>query len=817
MKVVGIDIGTTKSCIGYEEAGDLKIIQNALGDEIVPSIVSITDKVVAGVDALNYKTSNFDSTISEVKRIIGIDNLKKNCKFQNYIKHLSYELIEEENKPLLIKTKEKEYTPELIYAYLIKKVKENARNNGVSFRKAIFTVPACFGITKRLLIKKAVELAGFKESNIQIINGTSAAAIAYAIYNNKSSQNSIFDYNFNIFPSSNNNKSSEDLDSSPISLNINSKKTIVIFDLGGGCFDLTLLSIEEKDDFLEFNIKANLGDCNLGGIDFDNKLVDFCIKEFCNKTKINEDRIYMDKKAIKRLKIKCELAKKLLDIKEKVVINVENFFENEDLSVVISIVIYNSICEELYKRIKYKLNKLLKLANKENVNINEVLSIGEASKIPRVKLILRDIFKKTKIVDNIDKDKIVTYGAIIYACEMKKIKLKKNIILNELIPYSLGISVANNDGRTFIKYGDKMYKIIEQINVNSLPFSIKKQFNSKITKNKILELNFYEGNNKYVKYNKKIGELKIEIEEAEVGSLINYDITFELDVNLILKIKVEIPSLKITKDIEIKKSDTIEEVPLELDSNEINSECPKIKEDLKQYSSNIENFKGEDKNRALINCCNCCDDLLNEYKKIYNYKEDVIENIYNIIKKLFTYYLERLKIKNKKENDNEKIILEIDEKIKYIIDYVEYLENLLDIFKDIYNEDKAIFFEIIINYMNIMNKEGVNKLKKKNKTKKYLSKMYFESCANIIKKYKSELNSSDINYELKLKYITQEKINEYAIELVNISEKQNKSIDSRKLTSFIDSIKNKGYIWLKDTCELIDELSNNSGIYNMNK
>ena len=741
-KAIGIEIGSTKSSIGYEEALDIKQIPNPLGEEIIPSIVSIIDNnILTGIEAYNCRISNYNNTISEIKRIIGKYFYKDNLNFQKYKKNLSYELIEKEDKPILIKSKKEQYNPEEIYAYIVKKLIENGKK--FIFRKrAVIAVPACFGILKRKLIKRAARLAGIAE--LQIINESSAAALSFEIYTNKLAKQFNFEYNYDIFSFVDENQSIKDEGSSPASLINNLNKLTLIFDLGGGKFDLTLFSIVRKDNKIIFDMKATLGDPNLGGIDFDNKLVEYCINDFIEKTEIKEEDIYKNKKSIQRLKIKCEIAKKILSKKENVIINVNDFMNKEDLCCNITREKFDKICDDLYMKIINKINKLFKITKLSLDDINEVLLIGGSSKIPKIKQILIDKFTRKKIIYYLKQDKIVISGVVLYDCEI--LRDRKNIILNEIVPFSLGIGVCNDDADSFFLHGDKMCKIIKKN--SKLSTSVKKQFEIKINKKKVIELTFYEGDNKYVKYNQKLGDIKLEIPEAEVDSKVNFYLTFEIDINYILKIRLDVPSFKITKEIEIGKDEENEQTKLKrkLQINENQFEFLKTtKKNINDYAKQIGNYENnEDKNKLLINICNFYDNILDEYQK--NYKEEIIENIYNSTKELFFYYLQRLQITNKEKDDNNEIISKIKERIKIFNGNGGYINNLLDIFKDLlFIGDKNIFFKIFINYMELMYKEGMNSLQKQNKTGKYNFRIYFESCSQAIKEI--EINLSEVNEE----------------------------------------------------------------------
>ena len=776
MKHIGIEVGAFKSCMAYEEASDIKIIPNSLGEVIFPSVVSIkNNKILAGEDANISKISNYSHTISEFKRILGVNYEKDNLNYENFKKHLSYELIEKEDKPLLIKIDNDIFTPEEVYAYLIKKIVDTGKNNEIYTTKAMITIPRCFGILKRKLIKKAARLAGINLPNVHLINESYASSLAFELYMNKDNEKLKSKYNYEIFLAENKNKIFVDNASSPVSLINTSNKLIIVFDLGGGCFDLTLLSIEQKNGILDFDIKASLGDPNFGCVDFDNKLVDYCIKVFCENFKIKEEDIYKDKKAIQRLKLKCEIAKKILSKRENVVINVDNFYGNEDLCSLIKRDIFDRICEDLYKKITNKLDTLFKITNLTTNDINEVLLLGGSTKIPKIIEILQKKFSRTKIIYNLDKDKIVVTGAVIYESECESRKKNKTIILHDSLPLSIGISVFNNDVETFLKHGNIMDKILQKD--SRLPIRAKKHFKTILGKNKKIYFNFYEGESQYVKYNEKLYGLKVEIPGAVEKNIIEYDLTFEVDINYILKIKIEIPSLD-PIEIEIGNVDKNEEpktLQKKLKSNQIHFDFAKSKNELNEYTEKLEKFGDEDKNRALINCCEICNDILKEYENEKYYREDVIENIFLTTRELFFNYLKRFKIKNKEINDNEDIILKIKEKMKNVIKTVGYLENLLEVFKDICKVNQSIFYEIMINYIELMNNEGVNLLMKKNKSRKNYSFIYFRSCSFIISKIEKEIKFSGMSDELNQKYEIQKTINQFALEIIFSREKRDKS------------------------------------------
>ena len=806
-KNVAIEIGTNKSSIGFEQTNEINIIPNLLGDEIEPSIVSLTNGVaISGENVYLSELSNSKNIISEIKRLIALNFLKDNQYFEEYKKYLSFQIEKTENNTLLINIKGITYSVEEILSYLIKQIIENGKNNNIlANKKIVFTVPSCFGIQERELIKRAAKLADIDESKIEMINETSASAIAYELYINIEKFN--FKYDYKIFKLDYNYLTDGNLTSGP-ALNSKLNKNILVFDLGAGSFNLTILNLMEimEDDKkkLKFKVKANLGNPFFGGIDFDNQLMKYCINEFCSLNKMKEEKIYANKNAIKQLKMRCEIAKKILSKEDNVIIHIKDFIDNNDLIVNITRAIFDNICKYFYIEIGNKLNKILKMANMNKEKIKEVLVTGGMSKNPKIFGILKDMFIHKNIIDYIDSDKIVITGAALYANELDK--KNKNFYLYETVVSSFGINIFNNDMESFLKYGDKMFKIIKKNSyISSKPeFS----FKTKITNKKLINIDIYEGESNFAKFNKKIGIISFtDFDQSMINKQIEIKINFELDTYYILKVKADIPECKQMKETIIGRLEkaNLKKNKTKLQVAELNDDFINIKNNLKDYSNKYLNFRDEERNKAVINCSKCCEEILIKYTKKY-VNEQIIEKIYNKTKNLFLYYLERLKIKNKQVNDNEQIIINIKIGMERFIDVDGYNEILIKIFKEISNNNKYIYFSIILNYIELIIQKCINILKFDKQSKQLCFKIYSEKCDKVLENYSNEMKIYDLNVELIKKIDFLQKIIQYLKHF--FSDSNDFSIIQNIKNEVNELIKEDKYKQLRNILILIKDLEN---------
>ena len=775
---IGIDYGTSFSCIGIYMNGTVEIVPNKIGERTTPSIVCFTDenkdKAIVGEETLNQKIDNYKNTIYEVKRFIGLsyDDFIE-C---GYDKNLNYDVVNDNGTPKIkvnINGKNYYYSTIEISSFIIKKMVECAEDfidkqgEGIKITKAIITVPAHFREDQKEAVKTASRLAGIEVP--RLVNEPTAAALAYGIGYNLLSEDS----NTKI---RNNNtlimkKGGDDSDVAPLAIEKNkskSKENAIVFDLGGGTLDITLLNISKnKEGIINFEVEISDGDTHLGGSDFDNKLIDYCIQEFCRDTSNKIEDIRQDKKSCKRLKIKCENAKKLLSISNETIITINNFYGNEDLVIKMTRDRFNDLCKDLYDRIQEKISDVICEAGKDIIEIDEIILVGGATRMPGIKDLLKNIFGNEKVKDNLNPDEAVAFGATMEAAKMGE-NNKINFNLQDINGYNIGIAVSNPSEDDFKANGFLMNPIIKKY--SKIPSSFEKIFKVQLTKeNKTLSIKIYEGNEKYVNKNTFLGEMSL----GELGLIgdIEYKVKFSIDVNSQLTALITVDSLgkqkeefinKIThgfkeinnKKIKLCKSKEFKSVNVLLDSIKYS----------KQKLSQIIDIKSKLNN--LNECCRSYEELIETYLKFIKNNESVYEKVYLNIKELFSSYIEIIKLSAKTKFQD--MIQKIKTYMKNLISSVAYLEDLLKMFVEIKQIDnlKNVFYEIFVNFMELMNEEGLIKMENK-KFCRYYCKLYFEREFYSCKKYIKEDDILKMDKKIKEKFEEQRKINEENLNKVN--------------------------------------------------
>ena len=365
---LGLDLGTTYSCIGVYRNGGVEIIPNRNGERTTPSVVTILDaqKVLKGEDTLEHLVKDYDSSIYAIKRFIGrkIDKeVKEEINKENF--PFKIEADEQGKFPLVIVAKNNKkitFTLEEISSFIIRKMVDNAEAYlGKKVNSLVITVPANFNDAQRNCTKQAAKLAGINV--LRIINEPTAAALAYGL-GQKNEENKI-------------QKDEE--------------KKILVFDLGGGTFDVTILKILKGGE-QNFEIMSTKGDKFLGGEDFDNKLVDMVLDRFCQKFKESKKAIKNDKKCIKKLKISCENIKRVLSSSFETTLYVSNFYNGNDIFETITRKEFEEICQDLFERLKNPLEEALVDAHLNKEEISEIVLVGGSSRIPKIKTFLKEYF-----------------------------------------------------------------------------------------------------------------------------------------------------------------------------------------------------------------------------------------------------------------------------------------------------------------------------------------------------------------------------------------------------------------------------------------
>ena len=355
MVAIGIDLGTTYSCVGWWKDNRCEIIANDQGNRTTPSYVAFTESErLIGDGAKNQCSMNPSNTVFDAKRLIG--RKFNDTTVQSDMKHFPFSVINQDDKPVIeveYKGETKVFQPEEISSMVLVKMKEVAESYiGEEVTDAVITVPAYFNDSQRQATKDAGAIAGLNV--LRIINEPTAAAIAYGL-----------------------DKKTEE-------------KNVLIFDLGGGTFDVSLLSI---DDGI-FEVKATAGDTHLGGEDFDNLLVKYFSDEFKRKFKVD---LSGNKRSIRRLKTACERAKRTLSSSNTASIELESLFEGNDLFSSITKARFESLCMNLFNRCLEPVTKVLQDSGFSKSQIDEIVLVGGSTRIPKVQELLSSYFNGFKI------------------------------------------------------------------------------------------------------------------------------------------------------------------------------------------------------------------------------------------------------------------------------------------------------------------------------------------------------------------------------------------------------------------------------------
>ena len=772
----GLDLGTTFSCIGVFKNGGVEIIPNRNGDKITPSIVTIIDKntILKGEETIDHLVRDYDSSIYAVKRFIGRDfkdpNVKKEIEKENF----PFNITENSETNHIVIEVEKdgeimEFNLEEISSFIIRKMVDNAEDYlKRKINKLVITVPANFNDAQRKSTKQAAELAGLEV--LRIINEPTAAALAYGLQEK----------------------------------NIEGNGNILVFDLGGGTFDVTILKIIKNNEDNEkfFEILSTCGDKFLGGEDFDNKLVEYVLNDFCKKNEISEKTIKKDKKVIKKLKISCENIKRVLSSKDETVLCINNFYNKKDINQKISKSIFEELCDDLFKKLEKPLKDALTLAKLTKENIKEVVLVGGSTRIPKIKDILTEFFKNAKINDSINPDETVAYGATLMAAKIliKKETLTSEFNLMDITPFSLGTDIKNNsDNKDIQKEGNLMSVIIKR--GSKIPIHNIENYFTIQDNQKSVSINVYEGEKKYVKYNHLLKEATLTGLTEKPAGQVKITVKFEIDVNGILTVtgkeedteinKENIIEIKIRNDgivltdEEMKKIKLKNQKYMEKCKIKMNIDYKNIKETLKQYQDALKETEDEeDQFDILMGCSNFLEEFIDKFDQNFD-NETIVEKFYIYTKELFISYTKVLKLKQYLDKGEQERIKE--KIIKYLNIFIQlssgYLDDLLEVLKDLPNK---VFREIIVFIMEKFNECGVNCLKEMKKFCRYNTLKYFEKTKNLFTKYIGDIKRLMFDNQIKEKCLLQMKIckeyiddiNSYIILLCEDAIKFNKLISS---------------------------------------